>query len=70
MKLDALLTKLITKGTADGISANLLHDLLEYKNNIMNPNSHYDIEQPLFKSELKLALETLDKISNEMSIEL
>ena len=33
----------------------------------MNPNSHYDIEQPLFRNELKKAIETLDKLKVEVA---
>lgn len=66
MKLDALITRLISKGTAAGITVATLQDLKDYKDRIMNPNSHYDIEQPLFKNELKKAIETLDKLKVEM----
>lgn len=32
----------------------------------MNSSSHYDIEQPLFRNELKNAIETLDKLKIEI----
>lgn len=70
MSLDGLLQKLITKATAAGVTNSLLTDLSAYKNSIMNPQSHHDIEQPLFKDELKKALVTLQKISDEVNIEL
>lgn len=66
MKLDGLITKLITKGTAAGLTAATLQDLKDYKDRIMNPSSHYDIEQPLFRNELKNAIETLDKLKLEI----
>lgn len=70
MNLDALLTKFIEKAKTEKVTNSLLNDLLAYKNNIMNPNSHYDIEQPLFKSELLSALDTLILLSEELNIEL
>lgn len=70
LNLNGLLERLISKATEAGITINLIKDLSEYKNNIMNPSSHYDIEYPLFENELKKALETLDKISKEINIEL
>lgn len=66
MKLDGLITKLITKGTVAGLTAATLQDLKDYKDRIMNPSSHYDIEQPLFRNELKNAIETLDKLKIEI----
>lgn len=66
MKLDGLITKFITKGAAAGLTAATLQDLMDYKDRIMNPSSHYDIEQPLFKNELKKAIETLDKLKTEV----
>ena len=38
-------------------------DLKDYKDRIMNPNSHYDIETPLFSNELNKAIETLEMLS-------
>ncbi|MEY3498855.1 MAG: hypothetical protein RL308_524 [Bacteroidota bacterium] len=70
LNLNGLLERLISKATEAGITINLIKDLLDYKNNIMNPSSHYDIEYPLFENELKKALDTLDNISKEMNIEL
>ena len=46
--LDALLNKLIIK-LQEGVTNSLLVDLSVYKNSIMNPNSHHDIEYPLLK---------------------
>lgn len=62
-KLDGLILKVIEKGTLAGLDANLLSDLMEYKDRIMNPSSHYDIETPLFSNEIKKAIETLEKLS-------
>ncbi|MCZ2130438.1 MAG: AAA family ATPase [Bacteroidia bacterium] len=66
MKLDGLITKLIAKGTDAGLTAATLQDLKDYKDRIMNPNSHYDINQPLFRNELKNAIETLEKLKVEI----
>ncbi len=57
-----------TKGTANGLDANKLTKLLEYKDRILNPNSHYDIETPLFKNELKKAIETVEELANDTGI--
>lgn len=63
MKLDGLITKVITLGTANGLPAALLQDLKDYKDRILNPSSHYDIETPLFSNELKKAIDTLEQIA-------
>lgn len=68
MKLDSWITKVITKGTAAGLDAQTLHDLKDYKDRIMNPNSHYDIETPLFSNELDKAIKTLEKLSTDTGI--
>lgn len=65
MKLDGLLTKYLSVAPAKGVTAQTLSDLKDYKDRIMNPNSHYDIETPLFKNELRKAIETLDKLKLE-----
>ncbi len=65
MKLDGWITKVIAKGAAGTppINAQLLLDLKDYKDRIMNPNSHYDIETPLFSNELEKAINTMDQLS-------
>jgi len=63
MKLDGLIKKVITLGTANGLPATLLQDLKDYKDRILNPSSHYDIETPLFSNELKKAIDTLEQIA-------
>jgi AAA15 family ATPase/GTPase len=63
MSLDGKLQAVITKGTAAGFNAQMLSDLKDYKDRIMNPNSHYDIETPLFSNELKKAIDTIDALS-------
>lgn len=68
MSLDGMLQKLITKGTTNGLDVNLLQDLKDYKDRIMNPSSHYDIDTPLFKAELFKAISTLEKISTLLAI--
>ena len=62
MKLDGQLQAFLTKGVANGLDAATLQDLRDYKDRIMNPSSHYDIETPLFKNELRKAIETLEKL--------
>jgi energy-coupling factor transporter ATP-binding protein EcfA2 len=57
-----------TKGAANGLDVNKLTRLLEYKDRILNPNSHYDIETPLFKNELKKAIETVEELANDTGI--
>ena len=64
MKLDGLITKVIILETARlVIPAALLQDLKDYKDQILNPSSHYDIETPLFSNELKKAIDTLEQIA-------
>ncbi|HEV7646113.1 MAG TPA: hypothetical protein VGO50_19410 [Pyrinomonadaceae bacterium] len=62
MTLDGMLQALLTKGTAHGLDIPTLQDLRDYKDRIMNPHSHYDIGTPLFKNELRRAIETLEKL--------
>ena len=56
------------KGTANGLSAAKLTKLMEYKDRILNPNSHYDIETPLFKTELEKAIKTVEELANDTGI--
>lgn len=72
MKLDAMIVKVTTKATAaiPPLNAQTLLDLKDYKDRIMNPNSHYDIETPLFSNELEKAIDTLEKLSVEANIPL
>ena len=67
-KLHQIIEAFRTKGTANGLDAIKLTRLLEYKDRILNPNSHYDIETPLFKNELKKAIETVDELANDTGI--
>lgn len=57
-----------TKGTANGLDAIKLSKLMEYKDRILNPNSHYDIETPLFKSELEKAIKTVEELATDTGI--
>jgi hypothetical protein len=70
MKLDGWITKVKTKGTAAGLDPLLLQDLMDYKDRIMNPSSHYDIETPLFSNELEKAIKTMEKLSQATGITL
>lgn len=70
MKLDGLITKVVSTGTAAGLDIQTLQDLKDYKDRIMNPNSHYDIESPLFPNELMNAIITMEKLSTLTSIPL
>lgn len=72
MKLDGMITKVIAKGGAatPPLDAQTLLDLKDYKDRIMNPNSHYDIETPLFSNELEKAIKTVEKLSFDANIPL
>lgn len=72
MKLDGMITKVIAKGTAavPPLDAQTLLDLKDYKDRIMNPNSHYDVETPLFTNELEKAIKTVEKLSVDTNIPL
>jgi len=63
MSLDGKLQRVIIKGTAAGIDPVLFQDLRDYKDRILNPNSHYDIETPLFSNELEKAIQTIERLS-------
>lgn len=67
-KLHQMIEAFRTKGTANGLDVNKLTRLLEYKDRILNPNSHYDIETPMFKNELKKAIETVEELANDTGI--
>lgn len=41
---------------------------MEYKDRILNLNSHYDIETPLFKTELEKAIKTVEELVNDTGI--
>jgi len=56
------------KGLANGLNAAKLTKLMEYKDRILNPNSHYDIEKPLFKIELEKAIRTVEELANDTGI--
>jgi len=70
MKLDGWITKAISKGTTAGLDASMLQDLMDYKDRIMNPNSHYDIETPLFSNELDKAIKNMEKLAIATGISL
>jgi len=57
-----------TKGAANGLDAIKLSKLMEYKDRILNPSSHYDIETPLFKSELEKAIKTVEELATDTGI--
>ncbi len=68
LKLEGLINSFITKGTANGLDANKLSDLKDYKDRIMNPSSHYDIETQIFKNELKKAIATIEFLANQINV--
>lgn len=68
MILHNMLLALQTKGLANGLDAATLSKLIEYKDRILNPNSHYDIETPLFETELENAISAFEKISIDTGI--
>lgn len=67
-KLHDMLVALRTKGIANGLDQPTLDRLIEYKDRILNPNSHYDISTPLFETELKKAIEAFQKIATDTGI--
>ena len=70
LNLEKKLRRVIQKGRRNGLDHDLLHDVYDYKNRIMNPNSHYDIETPLFSHELEKAIKTLEALSAVTGIQL
>lgn len=68
MNLHNMLVALQTKGLANGLDGATLTKLIEYKDRILNPNSHYDIQTPLFENELEKAIRAFEKISNDTGI--
>ncbi|MBS4059214.1 MAG: hypothetical protein KG029_02325 [Bacteroidetes bacterium] len=66
--LHKMIEALKVKGTANGLDVNKLSKLMEYKDRILNPNSHYDIETPLFKIELEKAIKTVEELANDTGI--
>jgi AAA15 family ATPase/GTPase len=70
MNLDGWIVRSIAKGTAAGIDAGLLRDLRDYKDRIMNPNVHYDIQTPQFAIELERAIGTMRTLSAITGIQL
>jgi energy-coupling factor transporter ATP-binding protein EcfA2 len=57
-----------TKGHANGLNTGNLTRFIEYKDRILNPSSHWDIETPLFKAELKRAIETVEALAVQTGI--
>ncbi len=68
MKLHEMIVKFQTEGTTAGLNATNLTNFLIYKDRILNPSSHYDIETPIFKTELKRAIETVEALAIETGI--
>ena len=62
LNLNGMMGRTIAKATTTGINAGLLADLQNYRQRIMNPGSHYDIESPLFPNELIKAIETMEAL--------
>lgn len=61
------LSKLINRCRAlartAGWPANIIADLDLMRTNIFNPGSHYDVYTPVFQTDLKRAIDTLDQVS-------
>jgi energy-coupling factor transporter ATP-binding protein EcfA2 len=68
MVLHQMILAFQTKGTVNGLDSLKLTKLLEYKDRILNPSSHYDIETPLFKTELEKAIMTVEELANDTRI--
>lgn len=63
MKLEGLILATIAKGTHNGLDSTKLANLRDYKDRILNPDSHYDIETPRFGPELEKAIGNLNQLS-------
>lgn len=68
MVLHQMILAFQKKGAANGLDAIKLTKLLEYKDRILNPSSHYDIETPKFKTELEKAIKTVEELANDTGI--
>ncbi len=56
------INRFIQKATLAGVDINILNNLSLYKSRLMDLGSHHDIETPLFRNELRKAIETLEKL--------
>ncbi len=54
------------KGVSNGLDIIKLNKLMDYKDRILNPSSHYDIETPIFKVELEKAIIVVEELSTEL----
>ncbi len=63
MNLEGLIVAVIAKGTSNGVDVSKLANLKDYKDRILNPDSHYDIETPRFSPELDKAIKNLKQLS-------
>lgn len=63
LQLEGMLTKVLQKARQNQIPQVMIISLQSYKDNIMNPNVHYDIETPQFSVELNKAIENLKQLS-------
>ncbi len=70
LDLVSQIMKAIEKGTAAGMDVNLLQKLREFKERILDPQSHYDIETPQFSDELERAIITMRELSVATGIQL
>ncbi len=65
VNLTERINRVIAKATIAGVDPVALNNLSLYKDRIMDLGSHHDIETPLFKNELRKAIETLEKLKVE-----
>lgn len=63
LQLDGMLIKVLQKAGLNALPHVLITDLQSYKDNIMNPSVHYDVETPQFNVELNKAIMNLEQLS-------
>jgi wobble nucleotide-excising tRNase len=70
LDLSALIGKSRVVARANGLPMILIQNLDLMRTNIFNPGSHHDVYTPVFESELKKAIETLEEVSRLTGITL
>jgi wobble nucleotide-excising tRNase len=70
LNLSQLINKSRALARTRGWSRTIISDLDQMRANIFNPGSHHDVYTPVFQSELKKAIETLEQVSTLSGIKL
>ncbi len=70
LNLSQLINKSRALARTRGWSRTFISDLDQMRTNIFNPGSHHDVYTPVFQSELKKAIETLEQFSTLSGIKL